>query len=60
MLIISDLTFHHTDDRQHEINFEHLSFTVKRGEKIALIGASGGKSILLNLLWGLYTLAQVN
>jgi ATP-binding cassette subfamily B protein len=41
--------------------FNQLAFTVKRGEKIALIGTSGGgKSTLLNLLRGLYTADQAS
>jgi len=57
---ITDLIFHHTDNTRHEKNFDQLSFTVKRGEKIALIGASGGgKSTLLNLLRGLYATNHV-
>jgi ABC-type bacteriocin/lantibiotic exporter with double-glycine peptidase domain len=54
-LEIAELSFHHlrTSEQSHIIN--RIGFTVRRGEKIALIGESGGgKSTLLNLLSGLY------
>lgn len=57
---ISELSFRHArkSERGHIIN--KIDFTVKRGEKIALIGASGGgKSTLLNILSGLYTPSHV-
>ncbi|MCC2666264.1 MAG: msbA 1 [Gammaproteobacteria bacterium] len=59
-LQISELSFHHlrTSEQDHIIN--GINFTVKRGEKIALIGESGGgKSTLLNLLSGLYAPSNV-
>jgi ABC-type bacteriocin/lantibiotic exporter with double-glycine peptidase domain len=57
---IKNLSFYHGKDIRGEI-FNDISFNVKRGEKIALIGTSGGgKSTLLNLLSGLYTPTQVN
>jgi len=56
---IKNLVFYHTGNTRQEKVFDHLNFTVKRGEKIALIGASGGgKSTLLNLLRGLYVAKQ--
>lgn len=52
---IVHLSFKHHGKSDHEHIFNNLSFEVKRGEKIALIGSSGGgKSTLLNLLSGLY------
>ena len=52
---IDDLMFQH-DHAGTRGCIKHLSFSLKRGEKIALIGTSGaGKSTLLNLLSGLYT-----
>jgi ATP-binding cassette subfamily B protein len=57
---ISELSFHHTRKTAQGHVINSVDFTVKRGEKIALIGASGGgKSTLLNLLSGLYTPSHV-
>lgn len=57
---IKELTFHHLGKKDQGHIFEQIGFTVKRGEKIALIGASGdGKSTLLNILSGLYTPSHV-
>lgn len=63
-LSIEHLSFHHgihdTRVRERGSIFNDLAFAVKRGEKIALIGSSGGgKSTLLNLLCGLYTASKV-
>ena len=54
-IAIHSLDFHHARHiRSGKIN--NISFNLKRGEKIALIGTSGaGKTTLLNLLSGLYT-----
>ncbi|HXH54262.1 MAG TPA: ABC transporter ATP-binding protein [Gammaproteobacteria bacterium] len=58
---ISDLTFHHAPGEKRGQIFDNISFKIKRGEKIALIGTSGGgKSTLLNLLCGLYTSSSVS
>ncbi len=60
-LQIQDLTFHHHGKDHLDHIFKHIDFAVKRGEKIALIGASGGgKSTLLNILSGLYTPSHVS
>ncbi|MES2218438.1 MAG: ABC transporter ATP-binding protein [Pseudomonadota bacterium] len=59
-LTIENLAFYHDKDVSHTKIFDDLSLTIKRGENIALIGASGGgKSTLLNLLRGLYMPDQV-
>ncbi|HVY53559.1 MAG TPA: ATP-binding cassette domain-containing protein, partial [Gammaproteobacteria bacterium] len=57
-ITINDLVYHHTPNVEV---FNNLSLTLKRGEKIALIGFSGGgKSTLLNIIRGLYVAKQVN
>ncbi len=59
-LHISQLHFNHINKEGEEI-FSDMEFSVKRGEKIALIGTSGGgKSTLLNILSGLYTPSSVH
>jgi ATP-binding cassette subfamily B protein len=58
---ISNLVFHHSLGEGRGQVFNNINFSIKRGEKIALIGSSGGgKSTLLNLLCGLYTPSSVN
>lgn len=53
---ITDLDFYHSQDDVSKKIFDHLNLTIRRGEKIALIGESGGgKSTLLNMIRGLYT-----
>jgi len=60
-LVIKDLSFYHTGSSSRGKIFNKLTLTIKCGEKIALIGSSGGgKSTLLNLLRGLYTANHVN
>jgi len=50
---VSDLSFRYSEDTPV---LEHLNMTVKKGEKVALIGASGcGKSTLIKLLSGNYS-----
>ena len=47
-----DVSFGYTPGRAH---FRHLSFTIRQGERIAVMGASGsGKSTLFKLMCGLY------
>lgn len=53
-IVIQDINFTYHSDRNVRA-LENLSFTFKRGEKIALVGASGGgKSTLMSVLRGLY------
>lgn len=55
LIAIDNLNFRHIGSVGREHMFDGLALTVKRGEKIALIGASGGgKSTLLNVIRGLY------
>lgn len=57
---ISGLHFRHTTSGQRGGIFDGIDFKIRRGDKIALIGMSGGgKSTLLNLLSGLYTPSSV-
>ena len=57
---IQELTFHHLGKEDQGHVLDQISFSVTRGEKIALIGESGGgKSTLLNILSSLYTPSQV-
>jgi len=58
---VKDLAFHHAPGEARGQIFNKINFNIKRGEKIALIGSSGGgKSTLLNLLSGLYTASSVH
>lgn len=53
MLQIKDITFTYIDQPV----IENISFTIAKGQNIALIGESGcGKSTLLKLIYGLYNL----
>lgn len=60
-LSMEKLQFHHANGLHHNNIFSDLSLTINRGEKIALIGSSGGgKSTLLNIIRGLYLPDQVS
>lgn len=60
-LDINHLTFRHAGREGQPDAINNIHFDIRRGEKIALIGLSGGgKSTLLNLLRGLYTPTHVN
>ena len=53
MLEIKDIRFAYTD----KAVIENISYTIEKGQNIALIGESGcGKSTLLKLIYGLYDL----
>lgn len=58
---VENLIFHHEPGSDRGQIFEGVDFKINRGEKMALIGHSGGgKSTLMNLLSGLYTPTSVN
>ena len=60
-ITIDHLIFQHEGGAGREEMFNRIQLTIKRGDKIALIGASGGgKSTLLNLLRGLYVADNVH
>lgn len=53
MLAVNNISFGYTD----ETILHNLSFTIKKGQNVALLGESGcGKSTLLKVLYGLYDL----
>ncbi len=55
MLAVKNISFGYTDKKI----LHNLSFTVKKGQNIAVIGESGcGKSTLLKLIYGLYDLNE--
>jgi len=57
---VENLIFHHAPGSDRGQIFEGVDFKINRGEKMALIGTSGGgKSTLMNLLSGLYTPSSV-
>jgi ATP-binding cassette subfamily B protein len=57
---IKNLAFHHAPGTPRGQVFNDITFSIHRGDKIALIGKSGGgKSTLMNLLCGLYTPTHV-
>ena len=59
-LEVKNLTFQHASLTKHNQIFNRISFKIRQGEKIALIGSSGGgKSTLMNLLSSLYIPSEV-
>ncbi len=47
----TNVTFHYSDDKDGEAVFSNLNLTIQPGEKVGLVGASGGgKSTLTKLL----------
>ena len=59
-LDIRDLNFRHARSRSGSATLDGLNLTLKRGQRYALIGASGsGKSSLLRVLAGLYAAESV-
>lgn len=58
---VENLVFHHEVGADRGQIFDRIDFHIRRGEKMALIGHSGGgKSTLLNLLCGLYSPSSVH
>lgn len=54
VLEIRDLTKRYGEDESEVIAVNHVSFSVEKGEFVAIIGASGsGKSTLMNLIGGI-------
>jgi ATP-binding cassette, subfamily B, bacterial len=57
---IRDVVFHHASARQGRPILDHVTLTLERGKRYALIGGSGsGKSTLLRLLAGLYQAERI-
>ena len=58
---IDNLNFSYIDEKKGELNLKDVSFLIRRGENIALIGESGGgKSTILKVMRGLYNPNGVN
>jgi ATP-binding cassette, subfamily B, bacterial len=57
---IRDVVFHHHSARDARPALDHVSLTLERGKRYALIGSSGsGKSTLLRILAGLYEAERI-
>ena len=57
---IKSLNFSYHTDEGADLHLDDVSFTIKKGEKIAFIGASGsGKTTLLKIIRGLYQPKQL-
>jgi ABC-type multidrug transport system fused ATPase/permease subunit len=57
---IREIVFHHGSARDARPALDHVSLTLERGKRYALIGSSGsGKSTLLRVLAGLYEAERV-
>ena len=54
VLEVKDLTKKYGQGESEVIALDHVSFSVERGEFVAIIGASGsGKSTLMNMIGGI-------
>ena len=54
VLQVQDLTKKYGDGESEVIALDHVSFSVEKGEFVAIIGASGsGKSTLMNMIGGI-------
>jgi ABC-type bacteriocin/lantibiotic exporter with double-glycine peptidase domain len=57
---IRDVTFRHAAARSETPTLDHVTFSLERGKRYALIGGSGsGKSTLLRVIAGLYEAERV-
>ena len=58
---IRSLTFSYHSEDKADLHLDDISLSIKRGEKIAVIGESGsGKTTFLKILRGLYTPSHVS
>jgi ABC-type multidrug transport system fused ATPase/permease subunit len=58
---IRSLTFSYHSEDDADLHLDDVSVSIRRGEKIAVIGESGsGKTTFLKIIRGLYTPAQVS